>query len=156
MNEADSETVLVSEDADGNVVFDPLGEPFGPTQALLGVVDAFGDPVPLRWDDAITESPALGATEVWEMHNHTEDAHPIHIHQVQFEVVDREDMESSEVRGPEPWESGFKDTVIAFPDEITRVRARFDVPGLSVWHCHILEHEDNEMMRPFCVGGCAP
>jgi bilirubin oxidase len=155
LNEASSETVLVSEDENGNIVFDPLGEPFGPVRALLGTVDAFGDPVPLLWDDAITENPALGATEVWEIHNHTADAHPIHIHQVQFEVVDRESLESGDVRAREAWETGFKDTVIAYPDEITRVRARFDVPGLSVWHCHILEHEDNEMMRPFCVGSCA-
>jgi spore coat protein A, manganese oxidase len=85
------------------------------------------------------------------------DAHPIHLHQVMFEVVDRQpfNMETGErgpVRPPEPNELGPKDTVIAYPDEITRVKARFDLPGLYVWHCHILEHEDNEMMRPFQVG----
>jgi hypothetical protein len=47
---------------------------------------------------------------------------------------------------------GFKDTVIAYPEEITRIRARFDTSGLFVWHCHIVEHEDNEMMRPYYVG----
>jgi FtsP/CotA-like multicopper oxidase with cupredoxin domain len=52
-----------------------------------------------------------------------------------------------------PWETGFKDTVIAYPDEKTVVRARFDLQGLYVWHCHIVEHEDNEMMRPYAVGG---
>ena len=55
-------------------------------------------------------------------------------------------------RSPEPWERGFKDTVIAYPGEITRVKAQFDLPGLYVWHCHIVEHEDNEMMRPYHIG----
>jgi FtsP/CotA-like multicopper oxidase with cupredoxin domain len=49
-------------------------------------------------------------------------------------------------------ESGLKDTVIAYPGEITRVKARYDLAGFYVWHCHIVEHEDNEMMRPFHVG----
>jgi FtsP/CotA-like multicopper oxidase with cupredoxin domain len=53
---------------------------------------------------------------------------------------------------PGPEEMGFKDTVIAYPGEITRVNANFDMAGLYVWHCHILEHEDNEMMRPYRVG----
>ena len=55
-------------------------------------------------------------------------------------------------RPPEAWETGFKDTVIAYPGEITRIKARFDKAGLFVWHCHIVEHEDNEMMRPYRVG----
>ena len=75
--------------------------------------------------------------------------------QVQFEVVDREGIATGDVRGPEPSETGFKDTVIAFPGEITRIKALFDIPGIYVWHCHILSHEDNEMMRPFCVGPLA-
>ena len=53
---------------------------------------------------------------------------------------------------PHAWEKGLKDTVIANPGEITRFMATFDLPGLYVWHCHILEHEDNEMMRPYYVG----
>jgi spore coat protein A, manganese oxidase len=59
--------------------------------------------------------------------------------------------------GVEAWEHGWKDTVITYPNgglgEITTIQADFDIPGLYVWHCHILEHEDNEMMVPFCVGG---
>jgi len=126
----------------------------GPVTALLGTLDQDGHPVPLTWDDAITETPALGATEVWEIHNFTEDAHPIHIHEVQFEVVNRESMDSpGALRPPEAWETGHKDTVIAYPDEITRVKARFEHAGLFVWHCHIVEHEDNEMMRPYTVIG---
>ncbi|HEX6887441.1 MAG TPA: multicopper oxidase domain-containing protein, partial [Candidatus Nanopelagicales bacterium] len=51
-----------------------------------------------------------------------------------------------------PWETGFKDTVIAYPGQVTRVKARFRNPGQYVWHCHIVSHEDNEMMRPFRIG----
>jgi FtsP/CotA-like multicopper oxidase with cupredoxin domain len=153
LNEVDSETVLVSTDADGNIVLDcENGEPFGPKEALLGTL-AGGAGVPLGWDDAITENPAVGATEVWEMHNFTEDAHPIHIHEILFEVVNREVIETGAVRDPEPWELGSrKDTVIAYPGEITRVKATYDRGGLFVWHCHIVEHEDHEMMRPYRIG----
>jgi len=123
----------------------------GPVAALLGTLDG-SDPVPMAWDDPITENPAVGVTEVWEIYNFTEDAHPIHIHEVQFQVVNREPIGDGDARPPEVWERGFKDTVIAYPDEITRVKALFDRPGLFVWHCHIVEHEDNEMMRPYRIG----
>ena len=103
------------------------------------------------WEDAITENPALGSTEIWEIHNFTEDAHPIHIHEVQFQVVNRQPFEG-DARAPESWETGFKDTVIAYPGEVTRVKALFDLAGLYVWHCHIVEHEDHEMMRPYFIG----
>ena len=53
---------------------------------------------------------------------------------------------------PEPWETGFKDMVIAYPGQVTRLKSIFDIPGQFVWHCHIVEHEDNEMMRPLQVG----
>jgi len=152
LNELDSETVRVSEDANGNVGLDcDEGEPFGPKEALLGTL-AGGAGVPLHWDDPITENPAVGATELWELHNFTEDAHPIHIHEILFEVVNRETIESGAMRGPEPWEAGSrKDTVVAYPGEITRVKATFDRGGLFVWHCHIVEHEDHEMMRPYRI-----
>jgi FtsP/CotA-like multicopper oxidase with cupredoxin domain len=65
--------------------------------------------------------------------------------------VDRQPFDGR-ARPPEPYERGFKDTVIANPGEVTRVKALFDLPGLYVWHCHIVEHEDNEMMRPYHVG----
>jgi spore coat protein A, manganese oxidase len=121
----------------------------GPVAALLGTMD--GMPRPLGWDEPITETVAVGAIEEWAMHNFTEDAHPIHIHEVQFEVVGREPFDGP-ARGPEPWETGLTDTVIAYPEEITRVRARYDRAGRFVWHCHLLEHEDNEMMRPYRIG----
>jgi spore coat protein A len=148
-------------------------EPFGPTAALLGQVDLTDpdDPagIPLRWTSPgvgvektvnvadgpvgvwVTENPALYATEEWDIYNFTVDAHPIHLHLVRFEVVKRQAF-GGEARDPEPWESGYKDTVIAYPGEITTVKALFDIEGLYVWHCHIVEHEDNEMMRPYYVG----
>jgi bilirubin oxidase len=137
-----------------NEVDSEVLEDVGPREALLGTVYG-GAAYPLGWMDAITENPALGATEVWEMYNFTEDAHPIHIHEVQFQVVDRQPFDDLP-RSPEANETGFKDTVISYPGEITRVIARFEHPGLYVWHCHIVEHEDNEMMRPYFIGPMAP
>ncbi len=127
----------------------------GPVEAELGTLDGEGNPVPLDWDEAITENPALGSIEIWEISNFTEDAHPIHIHEVQFQVVNRQPFDG-DARPPESWETGFKDSVIAYPGEITRVKALFDLPGLYVWHCHIVEHEDNEMMRPYFIGPNPP
>lgn len=89
------------------------------------------------------------------------DAHPIHIHEVTFDVINRQGIEvdEKEVRlGPDPaipahpWENGRKDTVVAPPGEVTRIRTTFRTAGQYVWHCHILEHEDNEMMLPLRVG----
>lgn len=123
----------------------------GPRAALLGIFDSDGEPESRMWEDPITENPALGTTEIWEIQNFTEDAHPIHIHEVQFQVVNRQPFEGV-ARAPESWETGFKDTVIAYPGEVTRVKALFDLAGLYVWHCHIVEHEDHEMMRPYFIG----
>jgi len=138
----------------------------GPAEAVLGTMVG-GAPVHKMWMDAITENPLLGQTQVWEFYNFTADAHPIHLHEVHFQVVNRQDLALDGLgevitpvalvgapRGPEPWEAGsFKDTVLAYPGQVTRVRARFQHPGLFVWHCHIVEHEDNEMMRPYFIGG---
>jgi spore coat protein A len=147
LNEVGSDQLCVDENS-GRLLNcnSPHAVPFGPRAALLGTLD-----MPMMWEDPITENPALGATEVWEIYNFTEDAHPIHLHQVQFQVVNRQSSEGA-VRSPEVWETGYKDTVIAYPGEITRIKASFDIPGLFVWHCHIVEHEDNEMMRPYFVG----
>jgi FtsP/CotA-like multicopper oxidase with cupredoxin domain len=131
----------------------------------------------LDWEDDITENPMMGDTEMWRIINLTEDAHPIHLHLVQFQVVERipfdkeafqeaqaefragdresppdpEDFATGDPIPPEPGEMGWKDTVIANPDTLTHIVAHFDMAGLYVWHCHILEHEDNEMMRPYFV-----
>ena len=116
----------------------------------------------------MSENPLLGATEIWELYNATADAHPMHIHEIAFEVVDRQDIVVDEESGtvqvvpgsvpipPEAWETGLKDTVIAYPGQVTRVKGRFETPGQFVWHCHIVEHEDNEMMRPYRIGPPQP
>jgi bilirubin oxidase len=127
----------------------------GPVEAKLGIVDENGVNIPLDWENPMTENPELDSIETWEIHNFTEDAHPIHIHEVQFEVVNRQPF-AGDTYGPEPGETGIKDTVVAYPGEITRVKALFDHPGLFVWHCHIVEHEDNEMMRPYFIGPKPP
>jgi FtsP/CotA-like multicopper oxidase with cupredoxin domain len=118
--------------------------------------------------DPVTENPAVGATEIWEIYNTTADAHPMHIHEIAFEVVDREGLVlngeevaqpiqlDGNITAPQAWETGFKDTVIAYPGQVTRVRAQFNTPGQFVWHCHIVEHEDNEMMRPYRIGPADP
>ena len=159
LNEMMSMNVKAIEDGSGNIVSDcEKGDFFGPTAAVLGKLNSDGTSQLLMWADAITEHPALGATEIWEIYNFTVDAHPIHLHEVMFEVVNREAFDPTSphygqpARLPEAWETGVKDTVTAYPGEITRVKARFDIPGLFVWHCHIVEHEDNEMMRPYAVG----
>ena len=144
-----------------------------PAETLLGTVA--GDPnlapgmwTEQLWMDPVTENPAHGATEVWEFYNATGDGHPMHVHEVAFEVVDRQDIfvneDTHEVQvvpgsvptPPQPWETGRKDTVIAYPGQVTRIRAQFNTPGQYVWHCHIVEHEDNEMMRPYRIGPVQP
>ena len=137
----------------------------GPSEAVLGNVDGDGFAMHQMWAEPVSENPNVGDTEVWEFFNFTADAHPMHVHEVTFEVVNRQALELNEdgeaaqpvalvggPRLPEPWETGFKDTVIAYPGEVTRVRATFSTPGQFVWHCHIVEHEDNEMMRPYRIG----
>ena len=164
-------------------------------------------------EEWFSELPEEGATEVWEIVNLTADAHPIHTHLVQFQLLDRQafnvrrytrayeaafpggdyvpaygpplDYGTGNPRAlggnpdvvpllqgkPAPAaanENGWKDTVVAYPGEVTRFVVRFaptdkplDDPDLVfpfdpdghgyVWHCHIIDHEDNEMMRPYRV-----
>ena len=137
----------------------------GPVEALLGTVDDDGLWTKKKWMDPVTEDPAVGATEVWEIYNTTGDAHPMHVHELVFEVMNREDLSldmdeevvspiglNGNITGPESWETGFKDMVIAYPGQVTRIKAQFNTRGTYVWHCHIVEHEDNEMMRPYRIG----
>lgn len=169
-------------------LFEGLDE-FGRLQPLLGVAkettDIEGNTVngSLAWFEPVTENPVLGDTEVWEIWNATEDAHPIHVHLVSFQILDRQAFNTdlvtveqrpqpqhdgsfgvgSELNFPEsdvligdpmppaPNEAGWKDTVIALPGEVTRIAMNFDRLGEYVWHCHILSHEDHEMMRPYEV-----
>jgi spore coat protein A len=114
------------------------------------------------WHMPITEKPVVDTTEIWEFVNLTEDAHPMHLHLVRFQLLDRQRIDTNaffdnrtiEYMGkPEPAhasEAGWKDTVRADPGTITRIIVPFHgFTGRYVWHCHILEHEDNEMMRPY-------
>jgi spore coat protein A len=116
----------------------------------------------LRWDD-ITEYPRLGTTEIWRFINPSGVMHPMHMHLVMFQVLDRQPFE--EIDGeivptgpampPSPEETGWKDTVQVAAREIVRVIARFeDYKGRFAYHCHIIEHEDQEMMRQFETVDC--
>lgn len=117
----------------------------------------------------MTETPALGSTEVWEIYNTTPDAHPVHLHLVKFLVVNRQRFSARRFQAGPGGEAsislqgqptaasggaaGWKDTVQVPPGEVVRIVATFNRPGLYAWHCHILSHEDHEMMRPFLVQG---
>ncbi len=117
-----------------------------------------------HWDMPITENPKLDSVEIWELLNFTDDSHPIHLHLVRFQILDRRSFEPQAyyyggkiqyIGGPIPPaanEAGWKDTVQAPPGMVTRIIVKFEgYRGRYVWHCHILEHEDNEMMRPYQV-----
>ncbi|HWP96050.1 MAG TPA: multicopper oxidase [Syntrophomonadaceae bacterium] len=165
--------------------------PNGPLEVLLN-----GQ----HWDAPVSELPLVGATEDWQLVNLTMDAHPIHLHLVQFRLVSRQDFLVDQYTAdwlalngqpplhhptrvlpvkpylldgpikPPAHENGWKDTIQAYPGQVTTIRVRWapqdvviSTPGVNrypfnpaarpgyVWHCHILEHEDNEMMRPYKV-----
>lgn len=155
-----------------------------------------------KWSSPISELPIVGSTQVWEIVNLTNGAHPIHIHLIQFLVKNNQDFDSTSYRNawealngnpplqhptiplpvepyttapacdPSPNLQGWKDTIFALPGKVTRITVRmapqdakpsktckgvnlfpFDPtvgPGY-VWHCHLVDHEDNEMMRPMKV-----
>ncbi len=116
------------------------------------------------WRDPIEEKPVHGTTEVWELINTLPDEHPFHIHLVPFQVLDRTPIDLHEYKKsgriqttgepvpPAPNERGWKDTVRVSRSAMTRIVLRFDSEtGYYVYHCHILEHEDMDMMRPFQV-----
>lgn len=133
----------------------------------------------LMWDEAITETPGLNTVEYWDIYNTTADAHPMHLHLVSFQILGRTTFDgtvtftetgdpisggskqilalNAPVSFPAGWnapdnEKGWKDTGIIPPGGVMRIAARYDRPGKYVWHCHILSHEDHEMMRQFQVG----
>ncbi|WP_105617693.1 multicopper oxidase family protein [Vallitalea okinawensis] len=117
-----------------------------------------------QWSAPISIEPKLGDIEVWNLINIANSTHPIHLHLVSFLILDRQPFDldyyketgeivtTGPIRLPDLNERGWKDTVKANPGEITRFITRF-IPftGRYVWHCHILEHEDHEMMRPYIV-----
>jgi len=157
---------------------------FGRLQPLLGTVDDAGYSHAHTWFQPVTETPANGALEDWEIYNFTGDAHPIHLHLVNFETIGRNVLLATEL-GPVPTtqhngelgevgsfsdvakgaaitdvgsdqgyiETTRKDMVTALPGQVTTIRVSpFDKNGRYVWHCHILSHEDHEMMRVLQVG----
>ncbi len=118
----------------------------------------------MMWDDPVTERPVLNSIEIWNIINSGLGVHPLHIHLIQFQILGRQpfDPELFNSTGelkftglpipPDPNECGWKDTVRTLPGYVTRIIMRFTGhPGQYVWHCHILEHEDYDMMRPLKV-----
>jgi spore coat protein A len=148
-----------------------------PIIAQLGVFDpSTGKQTDFHWSDPVTEDPKAGSIEIWNLINATGDAHPKHIHLVQFQILSRQAFNVNQLENngklifngppqpPRPEEQyAYKDVVKTFPGTVTKLIMKFDLPtGTTVipghrytyvWHCHILEHEDNEMMRPFDVVG---
>lgn len=158
---------------------------FGRLQPLLGTVaNDLSSATPYTWFQPTTETPTNGETEIWEIYNFTADAHPIHLHLVNFEILDRKDFEyeingtqtttqhngttgeapkisnignlTAASVGSEYFEAAPKDMVTALPGDpeglqptgqMVRIKAHFNKTGRYVWHCHILSHEDHEMMR---------
>ena len=157
---------------------------FGRLQPLLGTVhpknpNAFGSQAtPYTWFEPDTELPKFKTTEIWDIYNFTGDAHPIHLHLVNFEILRRRVITFDDTTGTQPVnqhngeqgeaaiitdlkvgrrvrlgprdgyvENAPKDMVTALPGQVTRIKATFDKKGKYVWHCHILSHEDHEMMR---------
>ena len=129
----------------------------------------------LGYMSPVTENPSNGATEVWQIMNLTGDTHPIHFHLVNVQLIQRQPFEGNPSKWsytgwptpPEANETGWKDTVRMNPGEVATVIMQFNLPRLPasmgdpvsprtggheyVWHCHILEHEEHDMMRPFVV-----
>jgi spore coat protein A len=148
------------------LLFEGVDE-FGRIFAQLGTVAGGA----MTWDDPVTETPNDGDVEIWEIYNTTPDAHPIHLHLPQFEVLDRAPFKARQAKdgsltnvtvgvavGAPAYEKGPKDTVQTFPGQVTRIKVAFDLPATAktepqdyVWHCHILSHEDHEMMRRLVV-----
>jgi FtsP/CotA-like multicopper oxidase with cupredoxin domain len=108
-------------------------------------------------DAAPEETVAAGSTHIWEFINLTnpmgmQAAHPIHMHGRQFRVVDRTGGSATNALRAGLVDGGWTDTVLVLPGETVRVQVTFTRhPGLYLYHCHILEHEDMGMMRNFRV-----
>jgi len=132
--------------------------------------------VATRFEDTTTFFPMLDQPEIWRLINLTGDTHPIHLHLDAFQVLDRHpatvDQPEDGItnrgtsatvrlgRAPDDGishelddnELGLKDTVRVNPNEVVDIVVRFEVfCGRYMYHCHILEHEDRDMMRPFVV-----
>jgi spore coat protein A, manganese oxidase len=132
----------------------------------------FGQPYMM---DPTTEVVRAGSTEVWQIANLTADTHPIHFHLVNVQIISRQKFNVKSYNGvpnvqgaplpPAPFEQGWKETVRMNPGEVTTAIMQFNLPATPflvptsprtggdeyVWHCHILEHEEHDMMRPLVV-----
>jgi spore coat protein A len=135
---------------------------------LVKVEDEYGRSLNLldskMWIDRISEKMELGTVEIWRLINLSEDDHPIHLHIVDMQILERQPFDVAHFQAtgklkftghadpPAPNERGFKDTIRAPAGYVTSFISRFGPDtGRFVWHCHMLEHEDNEMMRPFVI-----
>lgn len=115
------------------------------------------------YDDPVSETVKLGTVETWRFINTTDDAHPMHLHLVQFQILHRQGfdpiaLQKGELqfvgvpRPPAANEAGWKDTAVVRPGEVLSILVPFEgYTGRYVFHCHMLEHEDNDMMRPYEV-----
>jgi spore coat protein A, manganese oxidase len=149
---------------------------YGRVMPMLGVANPNGSGkltgVAKMWDDPVTETPKVGSCETWEVYNVSEDAHPFHIHEAMLRVLNRQDVVYDEpeqtcgdmpiinnialsgaTQPPAPYEVGYKDVAICPPGQVTRLIMDFTAAktGRFVWHCHILEHEDHDMMRAYDI-----
>ena len=147
------------------LLFETVDE-FNRIKPMLGTVDGGA----MDFEDSVTENIKLNNTEIWEFYNTTADAHPIHLHQVKFQVISHQKFTGTQdvntgklvnfrlLGQPKALnldQDGWKDTYVVLPGEVTTVIAKFDLPGRYEWHCHILSHEDHDMMRPFEVSSTA-
>ena len=148
----------------------PAGMPLIPIAKLNGVVTWYKT-VAKGFHDPVSFFIRSGSCEVWNILNLTGDTHPVHLHLVQFQVMTRQRVNADSFQTPTPGsgpvqpikpleipkqpdanETGFKDTVRSNPGEILQIAAFFNgYCGKYMYHCHILEHEDHDMMRPFVV-----
>jgi spore coat protein A len=125
--------------------------------------------------DPTTENPSNNTYEIWEIANLTGDTHPIHFHLVNVQILWRQVFNANQYAGtpalsgspvgPDANELGYKETVRMNPGEVTSVLMNVVLPSVPfavppsprtggneyVWHCHILEHEEHDMMRPLIV-----
>ena len=117
---------------------------------LVKSLDAAGNVIGQHWDD-ITEMPILGDTEIWQFENPSNMMHPMHVHLVMFQVLDKVDLTTGQPIPLQPWEiNTWKDTVQVPPNTKVRVIMKFEnYTGKFAYHCHLLDHEDHEMMRQF-------
>jgi spore coat protein A len=141
----------------------------------LGTNQLNGNSYARNYTDAPTETPLAGSMEVWQIANLTGDTHPMHFHLANVQIISRQPFNedasagtplyTGPARPPQANECGWKETVRMNPGEVTTVLIPFNLPKVPftvpsspmwggneyVWHCHILEHEEHDMMRPLIV-----